>query len=137
MNIPNHYEFLKIDEHGNPIQGAKFRIEDERSILYEMVSDKDGIVHADDLEPGVYVIREIEAAEGFECTDETIHLVIDDRYVVADEMRRLVNYPADEEDEEDKAIQTGVEMPWTPMMTAGVLLIVLAVALMTAEIKKK
>ena len=136
VNIPDHYEFLKVDENGRPLQGAKFTIEDEHGVLYEMVSDKDGIVHATDLRPGTYVIREIEAADGYDCTDETIHIIIDDRYVVPDEMRRLVNYPS-EEAEEDRAIQTGVEMPWTPTMTFGVLMMLAAAVLAVMGYRKK
>ncbi len=134
VNIPDHYEFLKVDENGRPLQGAKFTIEDEYGVLYEMVSDKDGIVHATDLLPGTYVIREIEAADGYDCTDETIHIVIDDRYVVPDEMRRLVNYPAEED---DQVIQTGVEIPWTPMMSVGVLMMLSAAVLAVIGYRKK
>ena len=106
VNIPNHYEFVKTDNKGNPLPGVKFTIEDsEGNVFSELVSGEDGIVRVTDLKPGKYVIREIETIEGFIRTDEAILVEINEHYVVPDEMFRLINYPN---------IQTGVELnnPW-------------------------
>ena len=114
-DIPNHYEFIKVDEDGCPMEGVKFALEDEDgNVLRELVSGEDGIVHADDLKPGVYIIREIVTQAGYRLTEETIRVVIDENYIVPDEMFRLVNFPEEERPKDE--IQTGVDVPVTPMM---------------------
>ena len=111
INIPNHYEFVKTDNEGNPMAGVKFTLEDqEGNILCDLVSGEDGIVHVDGLTPGTYIIREIETLEGYTVSGETIEVVIDEHYIVPDEMYVLVNYPD---------IQTGVDFEITPWMYAG------------------
>ncbi len=111
VNIPNYYEFLKVDNHRNPIPGVKFALEDEDgNFLCELVSGDDGIVRADNLKPGKYVIRETAAAEGYTKTDEVIEITIDENYVPPKRLKRLKNY---------STIQTGVEIEMTPIMWAG------------------
>ncbi len=101
VNIPNHYEFVKTDHEGNPMAGVKFTLEDTQgTILCDLVSGEDGIVHVTDLAPGSYTIREIETLEGFTRTEESIQVTISEQYIVPDEMFHLVNYPI---------IQTGVD----------------------------
>jgi uncharacterized surface anchored protein len=122
VNIPNHYEFVKTDHKDNPLAGVKFALEDEDgNVLSELVSGADGIVYVTDLAPGTYVIREIETVEGFVRTDETIQVVIDENYIVPEEMFHLINYPDD--------IQTGFGFTMTPVMWAGVALVLIAVVL--------
>ena len=101
-------------------------------MLRELVSGEDGIVHADDLETGVYVIREIETQAGYRLTEETIRVVIDENYIVPDELFRLVNFPEKERPEDE--IQTGVDVPVTPMMLYGLISMALAAVLLVAEI---
>ncbi len=111
VDIPNHYEFVKTDNEGNPLPGVKFTLEDqEGNILRDLESGEDGIVHVDDLTPGIYIIREIETLEGYTVSGETIEVVIDEHYIVPDAMYVLVNYPD---------IQTGVDFEITPLMYAG------------------
>lgn len=132
-DIPNHYEFVKVDEDGCPMEGVKFALEDEDgNVLRELVSGEDGIVHVDDLKPGMYIIREIETQAGYHLTEETIRVVIDENYIVPDEMFRLVNFP-EEERPKDK-IQTGVDVPVTPMMLYGLISMALGAVFMFAEI---
>ena len=64
----------------------------------------------DSLAPGTYIIREIETLEGFTVSGETMEVVINEHYIVPDEMYVLVNYPD---------IQTGVDFEITPWMYAG------------------
>ena len=67
MNIPDHYEFIKADSDGKPLAGVKFALEDGKgNILRELASDDNGIVRVSGLERGDYVIREIEALEGYQ-----------------------------------------------------------------------
>ena len=132
-DIPNHYEFVKVDEDGCPMEGVKFALEDEDgNVLRELASGEDGIVRADDLKPGVYVIREIETQAGYHLTEETIRVVIDENYIVADELFRLVNFPEEERPKDE--IQTGVDVPVTPMMLYGLISMALGAVLMFAEI---
>ena len=132
-DIPNHYEFVKVDEDGCPMEGVKFALEDEDgNVLRELVSGEDGIVHVDDLKPGVYIIREIETQAGYHLTEETIRVVIDENYIVPDEMFRLVNFPEEERPRDE--IQTGVDVPVTPMMLYGLISMALGAVFMFAEI---
>ena len=135
-DIPNHYEFVKVDEDGCPMEGVKFALEDEDgNVLRELASGEDGIVHADDLKPGVYVIREIETQAGYCLTEETIRVVIDENYIVADELFRLVNFPEEERPKDE--IQTGVDVPVTPMMRFGVASVICGMAIFVLRAIKK
>ena len=135
-DIPNHYEFVKVDEDGCPMEGVKFALEDEDgNVLRELASGEDGIVRADDLKPGVYVIREIETQAGYRLTEETIRVVIDENYIAPDELFRLVNFPEEERLRDE--IQTGVDVPVTPMMLYGLISMAFGVVLMFAEIIRR
>ncbi len=135
-DIPNHYEFVKVDEDGCPMEGVKFALEDEDgNVLRELVSGEDGIVHADDLKPGVYIIREIETQAGYRLTEKTIRVVIDENYIVADELFRLVNFPEEERPRDE--IQTGVDVPVTPMMLFGVASVICGMAIFVLRAIKK
>ena len=135
-DIPNHYEFVKVDEDGCPMEGVKFALEDEDgNVLRELASGEDGIVRADDLKPGVYVIRENETQAGYRLTEETIRVVIDENYIVPDELFRLVNFPEEERLRDE--IQTGVDVPVTPMMLYGLISMAFGVVLMFAEIIRR
>lgn len=132
-DIPNHYEFVKVDEDGCPMEGVKFALEDEDgNVLRELASGENGVVRADDLKPGVYVIREIETQAGYRLTEETIRVVIDENYIAPDELFRLVNFPEEERPKDE--IQTGVDVPVTPMMLYGLISMALGAVFMFAEI---
>lgn len=135
-DIPNHYEFVKVDEDGCPMEGVRFALEDEDgNTLRELASGEDGVVRADDLKPGVYVIREIETQAGYRLTDETIRVVIDENYIVPDELFRLVNFPEEERPKDE--IQTGVDVPVTPMMRFGVASVICGMAIFVLQAIKK
>ena len=135
-DIPNHYEFVKVDEDGCPMEGVKFALEDEDgNVLRELVSGEDGIVHVDDLKPGMYIIREIETQAGYRLTEETIRVVIDENYIVPDELFRLVNFPEEERPRDE--IQTGVDVPVTPMMRFGVASVICGMAIFVLQAIKK
>ena len=132
-DIPNHYEFIKVDEDGCLMEGVRFALEDEDgNVLRELASGEDGIVRADDLKPGVYIIREIETPAGYRLTEETIRVMIDENYIAPDELFRLVNFPEEERPRDE--IQTGVDVPVTPMMLYGLISMALGAVLMFAEI---
>ena len=135
-DIPNHYEFIKVDEDGCPMEGVKFALEDEDgNVLRELASGEDGIVRADDLKPGVYVIREIETQAGYRLTEETIRVVIDENYIAPDELFRLVNFPEEERPKDE--IQTGVDVPVTPMMRFGAASVICGMAIFVLRAIKK
>ena len=135
-DIPNHYEFIKVDEDGCPMEGVKFALEDEDgNVLHELASGEDGIVRADDLKPGVYIIREIETQAGYRLTEETIRVVIDENYIAPDELFRLVNFPEEERPEDE--IQTGVDVPVTPMMRFGAASVICGMAIFVLRAIKK
>lgn len=135
-DIPNHYEFVKVDEDGCPMEGVRFALEDEDgNTLRELASGEDGVVRADDLKPGVYVIREIETQAGYRLTDETIRVVIDENYIVPDELFRLVNFPEEERPRDE--IQTGVDVPVTPMMRFGAASVICGMAIFVLQAIKK
>lgn len=128
VDIPNHYEFIKVDNRRNPLAGVKFVLEDvEGNYLRELVSGDDGIVHVTDLLPGTYTIRETETLEGFNKSDETIALDIDEHYVAPVDLYRFVNY---------SGIQTGFEMAMTPVMWGGLALVMVGAVLAITSIKK-
>lgn len=125
IDVPNHYEFVKTDNKGNPLPGVKFTLEDSNgTILRDLVSGDDGVVHVNDLKPGKYIIREIETLEGYMLTDEAIVVVINEKYVVPKEMFRLINY---------SNIQTGVDFHFGlyQWIAAGAILI--GLTLLTAD----
>lgn len=129
VNIPNHYEFLKTDYRKKPLAGGKFALENaEGQLLQELVSDENGVVHATGLAPGRYVIREIQAPEGFNRSEETIELTIDEQYVPPREWYCFINY---------SGIQTGFEMIMTPVMWTGAGLMLTAFIVLFAKRKKR
>ena len=135
-DIPNHYEFVKVDEDGCPMEGVRFALEDEDgNVLRELASGENGVVHADDLKPGVYVIREIETQAGYRLTEETIRVVIDENYIALDELFRLVNFPEEERPRDE--IQTGVDVPVTPMMRFGAASVICGMAIFVLRAIKK
>ena len=118
VNIPNHYEFIKVDSSGAPMAGVKFRLEDaNHQEVGTFVSGKDGIVHVTGLQRGIYVIREIETLEGYSVTGEVIQLKVDEAFTIPQQMRKLVNYTV---------IQTGVNLAVTGIMWAGIGLMVIS-----------
>lgn len=129
INIPNYYEFVKTDNEGHPMAGVSFTLEDrDGHILRDLVSGDDGIVHVYDLVPGTYIIREIETWEGYTVSGEVIELVIDEHYIIPDEMYVMVNYPD---------IQTGVDQEITPMMYAGGAVLLAGLILLVFVLLKK
>ncbi len=118
VNIPNHYEFIKTNSDGAPLAGIKFRLEDEAGNelgIYE--SGEDGIVRITDLQPGTYLIREIETLEGYTLSGEVVKVVLDEYYVIPEQMKRVINYTH---------IQTGVQIAVTGIMWAGLALMVIS-----------
>ena len=92
MNIPNHYEFEKTDHRHKPLSGVHFGLYDDKgTFIRELVSDENGIVRADNLVPGSYLIRETRPLDGYDKTDEEITFIIDESYVPPQKLVRITN----------------------------------------------
>ena len=129
VNIPNHYEFEKTDHRHKPLSSVHFGLYDDKgTFIRELVSDENGIVRADNLVPGSYLIRETRPLDGYARTDEEITFTIDESYVPPQKLARITNTPV---------IQTGVDFPITPMMVVGLLMMAASVLLGLMRLFKK
>ena len=129
VNIPNHYEFEKTDHRRKPLSGVRFGLYDDKgTFIRELVSDENGIVRADNLVPGSYLIRETRPLDGYARTDEKITFTIDESYIPPQKLVRITNTPV---------IQTGVALPVTPMMVVGLLVMAASALLALTQMLKK
>ena len=129
VNIPNHYEFEKTDHRRKPLSGVRFGLYDDKgTFIRELVSDENGIVRADNLVPGSYLIREARPLDGYARTDEAITFTIDESYIPPQKLARITNTPV---------IQTGVDFPITPMMVVGLLMMAASVLLGLMRLLRK
>ena len=129
VNIPNHYEFEKTDHRRKPLSGVRFGLYDDKgTFIRELVSDENGIVRADNLVPGSYLIRETRPLDGYARTDEEITFTIDESYIPPQKLARITNTPV---------IQTGVDFPITPTMVFGLLMMAASVLLGLMRLLKK
>ena len=62
-------------------------------------------------------------------------MVIDENYIAPDELFRLVNFPEEECPKDE--IQTGVDVPVTPMMLYGLISMALGVVLLVTEVIRR
>lgn len=65
VNEHNEIEFKKTDEEGEVLQGAKFKIINEKGDTKIVVSDSKGIIRFENLVPGEYELTELQAPEGY------------------------------------------------------------------------
>lgn len=129
VNIPDHYEFEKTDHRRKPISGVRFGLYDDKgTFIRELVSDENGIVRADNLVPGSYLIRETRPLDGYARTDEAITFTIDESYIPPQKLVRIINTPV---------IQTGVDFPIAPSMVVGLLMMAASVLLGLMRLLRK
>ena len=129
VNIPNHYEFEKTDHRRKPLSGVRFGLYDDKgTFIRELISDENGIVRADNLVPGSYLIRETRPLDGYARTDEAIAFTIDESYIPPQKLARITNTPV---------IQTGVDFPITPTMIVGLLMMAASALLGLMRLLKK
>ena len=129
VNIPNHYEFEKTDHRRKPLSGVRFGLYDDKgTFIRELVSDENGIIRADNLVPGSYLIRETRPLDGYARPDEAITFTIDESYIPPQKLARITNTPV---------IQTGVDFPITPMMVVGLLIMAASVLLGLTQLLRK
>ena len=129
VNIPDHYEFEKTDHRRKPLSGVRFGLYDDKgTFIRELVSDENGIVCADNLVPGSYLIRETRPLDGYARTDEAITFTIDESYIPPQKLARITNTPV---------IQTGVDFPIAPSMVVGLLMMAASALLGLMRLLKK
>ena len=129
INIPSTYMFFKSDNKKNALAGATFAVEDENgNVVQEVVSAENGVVYIYGLTPGKYTIRETATVEGFIVNDDTIEVVIDEKYEVPTKLKRFVNYPS---------ISTGVDVSPTTLTWIGLGLAGIAGVIVIVSMKKK
>lgn len=68
VNYKGRVEILKTDADANPLAGAKFGIyqSDDTLVIDNLVTDASGIACYDQLQPGKYYLKELEAPDGYE-----------------------------------------------------------------------
>ena len=82
---PNYFEFNVMDNKGQPVALAAFTLENmETHETKGDFSGKSGNVRFNNLEKGTYVIRQTRTEPGYEMSDETITIRIDENYKVPD-----------------------------------------------------
>ena len=104
------------------------RYDDKGTFIRELVSDENGIVRANNLVPGSYLIRETRPLDSYARTDEEITFTIDESYIPPQKLARITNTPV---------IQTGVDFPITPTMIVGLLMMAASVLLGLMRLLKK
>ncbi|WP_312650508.1 SpaA isopeptide-forming pilin-related protein [Proteiniclasticum sp.] len=67
INYKGKAVLMKTDESGNPLKDAQFRVTDKygKIVIEGLYSDENGMVSAEELNPGEYFFEEIKAPEGF------------------------------------------------------------------------
>ena len=129
VNIPNHYEFEKTDHRRKPLSGVRFSLYDDKgTFIRELVSNENGVVRADNLVPGNYLVRETRPLDGYARTDEEITFTIDESYIPPQKLARITNTPV---------IQTGVDFPIAPSMVVGLLMMAASVLLGLMRLLRK
>ena len=119
VNIPNHFEFLKVNNGGEPMADVKFGVyKADGSLLTEVFSGNDGWVRVKNLAPGKYTVKELSTHTGYQLSAETLTFDLVDGYKPAQETIRFVNYPN---------VQTGVELNLSTPMIVGLGAILLSV----------
>ena len=82
---PNYFEFNVMDNKGNPVALAAFTIENtETHNTKGDFSGKSGYVRFEGLDKGTYIIRQTRTEPGYELSDETITICIDEKYKISD-----------------------------------------------------
>lgn len=74
-------EFIKVDQGGNPLEGARFElyqlVGEERNLINNAIfSQENGLVRVDNLTPGRYEFIEVETVEGFILNTQVIEFEI-------------------------------------------------------------
>lgn len=92
QDVPAFAAVRKVDSNGEPLEGVKFGLFSDTGIqLAEAVTNEEGIAVFDRLLVGTYLIRETEALEGYQLSEETLTINVDEFYINPAEYPGVVN----------------------------------------------
>lgn len=125
----------KVDEEGQPLQGAQFELkhlhDEGESII--LVSDENGFIKEEDLSPGRYSIEEIKAPEGYTRNEEVFTFTIVESVIgKPDTVEMTVVNTLEFDDTEGQS--PGEELPSTGESENGILLPLLGTMLVLAGV---
>lgn len=110
------FSLRKTDTGGRVLAGVQFALVDaDGSQIMTAETDENGLASFKRIPHGRYTVVETRPLPGYLPAGTVAELTVDGQYVNPDAPLEVVNVPADTPD-----IQTGVDLPFTPLMWAGV-----------------
>ena len=110
------FSLRKTDTGGRVLAGVQFALVDaDGSQIMTAETDENGLASFERIPHGRYTVVETQPLPGYLPAGTVAELTVDGQYVNPDAPLEVVNVPADTPD-----IQTGVDLPFTPLMWAGV-----------------
>lgn len=110
------FSLRKTDTGGRVLAGVQFALVDaDGNQIMTAETDENGLASFERIPHGRYTVVETRPLSGYLPAGTVAELTVDGQYVNPDAPLEVVNVPADTPD-----IQTGVDLPFTPLMWAGV-----------------
>ena len=110
------FSLRKTDTGGRVLAGVQFALVDaDGNQIMTAETDENGLASFERIPYGRYTVVETRPLSGYLPAGTVAELTVDGQYVNPDAPLEIVNVPADTPD-----IQTGVDLPFTPLMWAGV-----------------
>lgn len=110
------FSLRKTDTGGRVLAGVQFALVDaDGNQIMTAETDENGLASFERIPHGCYTVVETQPLPGYLPAGTVAELTVDGQYVNPDTPLEIVNVPADTPD-----IQTGVDLPFTPLMWAGV-----------------
>lgn len=110
------FSLRKTDTGGRVLAGVQFALVDaDGNQIMTAETDENGLASFERIPHGRYTVVETQPLPGYLPAGTVAELTVDGQYVNPDAPLEVVNVPADTTD-----IQTGVDLPFTPLMWAGV-----------------
>ncbi len=110
------FSLRKTDTGGRVLAGVQFALVDaDGNQIMTAETDENGLASFERIPHGRYTVEETQPLPGYLPAGTVAELTVDGQYVNPDAPLEVVNVPADTPD-----IQTGVDLPFTPLMWAGV-----------------
>ena len=110
------FSLRKTDTGGRVLAGVQFALVDaDGNQIMTAETDENGLASFERIPYGRYSVVETQPLPGYLPAGTVAELTVDGQYVNPDAPLEVVNVPADTPD-----IQTGVDLPFTPLMWAGV-----------------
>ena len=110
------FSLRKTDTGGRALAGVQFALVDaDGNQIMTAETDENGLASFERIPYGRYTVVETQPLPGYLPAGTVAELTVDGQYVNPDAPLEVVNVPADTPD-----IQTGVDLPFTPLMWAGV-----------------